>query len=300
MEHTETTGVILVSVSYIIWGILSIFWSLLSEVSSLYILAHRIVWSVVFMGLYIALSGRWHEITEVFKDKRTLLICLASGILITVNWGTYIMAVTSGHVLDASLGYFIEPIAVAMIGVLLFKERMSRKEIITFVFAAAGLIYMIVVSRTVPMMALIIAVSFSAYGAVKKSLNLTAHTSLFMETLCVAPLAIALIIYMESNGTGSIGILHGTQYLLLPACGIVTSVPLLLFNTGIKQIPYYLTGILNYISPSIQFLIGLLYFHEALDVHRFIAFVLIWVGILFTVHEKAKLIKATSRSECHT
>jgi len=285
----ETSGTLLVTLSYIIWGLLTFFWSWLAEVNSLYILAQRIVWSVIFLGAYILLSGKWSEVVAVFKDCRTFLTCFISGILITVNWGVYILAVNGGHILDASLGYFIEPLAVVLLGVVLFKEKMSRGEIVTLVFAIAGLIYMIAVTRTLPAIALIIAASFSVYGAVKKSLSLSAHTSLFMETLCMAPFALALIAYMETNGTGSIGILHNVEFLLLPACGIVTSVPLLLYNTAIKKIPYYLIGILNYISPSIQFVIGLLYFHEALDIDRFIAFVLIWIGILFTIFEKVKI-----------
>lgn len=259
MKKKESFGAFTVAVSYVIWGFLTIFWNLLSEVDSLYILAQRIVWSMVFMGIYLAVNG--------------------------------------GHVLDASLGYFIEPILVALIGVLLFGERMSRMEKITFGFAAAGLLYMVVVSRTFPVMAILIAVSFAAYGAVKKSLKITAHASLFMETLCMAPFALLFLIYMEGKGAGSVGILHGAEFLLLPACGIVTSVPLLLFNMGVKEIPYYISGIIMYISPTIQFFMGLFYFREEMDVNRFIAFVLIWIGIFFTVFEKAKMIRDGRKSE---
>lgn len=287
----EKSGLLFVLACYIMWGMLSIFWSLLSEVNSLYILAQRIFWSMIFMGGFIALTGKLEEVKQVFRNKETFRLCLISGILVTINWGVYIVAVSNGHVLDASMGYFIEPIVVALIGVLIFKERLSKFEIMTFLLAAVGVLYLIIASGTVPVMALLIAVSFAAYGAVKKNLTLTAHTSLFMETLCMSPIAILFIIYSETNGSGCLGVLRGSEYLLLPICGIVTSVPLLLFNIGVKKIPYYLSGILMYINPTIQFLVGLLYFHENLDTNRLYAFVFIWAGVMFTVYEKIQLMK---------
>lgn len=287
----EKSGLLFVLACYIMWGMLSIFWSLLSEVNSLYILAQRIFWSMIFMGGFILVTGKIEEVIQVFRNKETFRLCLISGILVTINWGVYIVAVSNGHVLDASMGYFIEPIVVAWIGVLVFKERLSKFEIMTFLLAAVGVLYLILASGTVPIMALLIAVSFAAYGAVKKNLTLTAHTSLFMETLCMSPIAILFILYSEMNGSGCLGILEGSEYLLLPICGIVTSVPLLLFNIGVKKIPYYLSGILMYINPTIQFLVGLLYFHENLDTNRLYAFVFIWAGVMFTVYEKIQLMK---------
>lgn len=287
----EKSGLLFVLACYIMWGMLSIFWSLLSEVNSLYILAQRIFWSMIFMGGFILVTGKTEEVKQVFRNKETFRLCLISGILVTINWGVYIVAVSNGHVLDASMGYFIEPIVVAWIGVLVFKERLSKFEIMTFLLAAVGVLYLILASGTVPIMALLIAVSFAAYGAVKKNLTLTAHTSLFMETLCMSPIAIVFILYGEMNGSGCLGILEGSEYFLLPICGIVTSVPLLLFNIGVKKIPYYLSGILMYINPTIQFLVGLLYFHENLDTNRLYAFVFIWAGVMFTVYEKIQLMK---------
>lgn len=277
---------------YICWGLLTMFWSLLSEVNSLYILAHRIFWSMIFMGLYLTVAGRWGEVLEVLRDKMKFRQCFVSGILVTINWGVYIMAVSNGHVLDASMGYFIEPIIVALIGVLLFKEHLSRYEVITFLLATVGVVYMILRSGTVPVMALLIALSFAAYGAAKKNMKIAPQVSLFMETLCMAPLAVIFIVYCEMNGIGSIGVLHGSQFWLLPICGVVTSVPLLLFNIGVQQIPYYLSGILMYVNPTIQFLVGILYFNEILDTTRLYAFVFIWLGVLFTVYEKFKIMKA--------
>lgn len=284
-------GLVTVLTCYILWGTLSIFWNFLSEVDSLYILAQRIFWSMIFMGLYLAMTGRFEEAKAVLKDKTAFRQCFISGILVTINWGVYIVAVSNGHVLDASMGYFIEPIIVGLIGVLIFKEKLSKYEVVTFLMASVGVIYMIVKAGTVPIMALLIAISFAAYGAAKKNMNVSPQVSLFMETLCMAPFAVMFIVYRDMIGNGSIGVLYGAEFALLPICGIVTSVPLLLFNIGIKEIPYYLSGILMYINPTIQFLVGLLYFHEVLDTNRLHAFIFIWIGVMFTLYEKVMIMK---------
>lgn len=291
MEKRRTWGAVSVALAYVCWGVLTIFWNLLGEVNAVYILAQRIVWSMVFMGIYLTVFDGWKEILSALKDRRRMGICLICGILITINWGVYIFAVNSGHVLDASLGYFIEPVLVVALGVLAFREKPSRLEKITFFFAVIGLVYLVVMTGTFPVLALLIAGSFAVYGAVKKKLDLTPHASLFLETLCMTPFALLFILYADAHGMGSAGVLHGMQYLLLPACGVITSVPLLLFNIGVKEIPYYISGILMYINPTLQFLMGLCYFHEALDHSRLIAFLFIWVGILFTVYEKAGMIR---------
>lgn len=286
MKYTQAHYTIIVALSYIVWGFLTLFWSFLADVDSMYILSQRIIWSMVFMAVYISCTGKWDEIKAVFANPKALFICFISGALITVNWGVYIYAVNSGHVLDSSLGYFIEPIVVAMFGLALFQERMSKAETTTFFLAAAALLYLIVVNRTFPSIAIVIALSFSAYGAVKKSLQLSAHASLFMETLFMTPFALLLAGFLEANGNGIFDKADFTTLLLLPACGIVTSVPLLLFNTGVRRIPLYITGILNYISPTISFVLGLTYFHETLDIPRLIAFTLIWLGITLIIIEK--------------
>ena len=286
-------GFLTVFFSYVMWAFLSIFWGLLSHVNSLYILTQRIIWSMVFMAVYLTVRKKWSSVLSAIKDRKVLRLCFVCGILITINWGVYIYAVTNGHVLDASMGYFLEPIVVAAIGLLLFKEKLSTCEKITFCFAVVGLLWLMISNGTFPWLSLIISVSFSIYGAAKKKLVLSADASLFLETLCMTPFAILAALWMNSHGMGRIGLLPGASYLLLPLCGIVTSVPLLLFNIGVKKIPYYLTGILMYINPSIQFLLGLFYFHEAMDRNRLIAFLFIWIGILFTVYENAKKARAS-------
>ncbi|MCC8068113.1 MAG: EamA family transporter RarD [Clostridiales bacterium] len=284
-----------VAAAYVCWGVLTIFWNLLSEVNSVYVLSQRIIWSMVFMGLFMALTGRWKEIAPVFRNHRQLLTCFICGILITINWGVYIFAVSSGHVLDASLGYFIEPVLVGAIGLFVFRERPSKLELLTFLFALIGVVYMIVRSGTIPALALLISGSFAIYGAVKKNLSLSPYTSLFMETLCMTPFALLFALWADNAGMGSIGVLHGAEFLLLPACGIITSIPLLLFNIGVKEIPYYISGILMYINPTLQFLMGLFYFHEELNRNKLVAFCFIWFGIIFTIIDHLRQIQPRKR-----
>lgn len=282
----STVGGIIVALAYTMWGMLTVFWNLLNKVNPVFILSQRIIWSMVFMGIIILITGGFGEIKQIFRNKRSLLLCFVCGVLVTVNWGVYIYAVNSSHVLDASLGYFIEPVLVALIGLIAFKEKPGTLEKITFVFSFIALAFIVIATKTVPVLSIIIAGSFAVYGGVKKKLDITPGASLFMETLLMTPFAIAFAVYAQGHGMGTAGVLSGAPLLLLPACGIVTSVPLLMFNTGVKNIPYYFSGILMYINPTLQFIMGLFYFREELDRNRLIAFIIIWIGVMFTITDK--------------
>lgn len=292
MKNRKAMGLTTVTGSYVLWGLLPAFWALMVGVNSVFILAQRILWSMVFVGLYLVVTHSLGEVKEVFRDRKTLLNTLLAGVLITVNWGIYIYSVNSGHVLEGSMGYFIEPVLVVLIGVIAFRERPSRGELITLVFAAAGVAYFVVRTGSLPLLALLIGLPFAIYGAVKKNLTLTAQASLFLETLLMLPLALGFSLWWTSHHGGMDGVMGGVSFWLLPACGLVTSIPLLLFNMGVREIPYYFSGILMYINPTLQFLMGLFYFRETLDREQLISFVIIWVGILFTMAEKIQIIRA--------
>lgn len=284
-------GLVTVTGSYVLWGMLAIFWSFLGRVNSVYVLAQRIIWSLVFMGLYLLVTRRWGEVKRALCDRQTMVNCLLCGVLITLNWGVYIYSVNSGHVLQASMGYFIEPVMVALLGVIAFREKPSLAEKLTFLCAAGGIVFLTARTGTFPTLALAVATPFAVYGALKKKVALTAQTSLFMETLWVTPLALAFSWWWAAGHGGTEAVLGGASFWLLPACGVVTSVPLLLFNMGVKEIPYYFSGILMYINPTLQFLVGLLYFKEALNMDQFIAFLIIWVGLAITMVEKLKVLR---------
>ena len=291
MQQKKTLGLVTVTGSYVLWGLLPGFWTLLASVNPAYILAQRIIWSLVIIALYLVATRRMGEVKAALANKTTFWKSVASGVLITLNWGIYIYAVNSGHVLDASMGYFIEPVIVALIGLIAFREKPTKGEWITFVFALGGILYLLATTGKLPLLALAIATPFAIYGAVKKNLNLTAQTSLFMETLLMTPFALGFSWWWSAHVGGYDAVMNGTAFWLLPACGLVTSIPLLLFNMGVKEIPYYFSGILMYINPTLQFLTGL-YMGEPMDANRLIAFVIIWIGVLFTMADKIKIIRA--------
>ncbi len=295
--NKSTAGTLCVGLAYVAWGLLIIFWNLLSKVDSVYILSQRIIWSAVFMGIYILTVNQREEIKTVFRNKKDLLICFISGVLVTINWGVYIYAVNSSHVLDASMGYFMEPVMVAAIGITVFKEKPGVLERFTFAFSVAALVFIVIKMKTFPVLSILIAGSFAVYGAVKKNLNISAQTSLFTETLCMAVPALIYTFFAESNSNGAIGTLHGWEYALLPVCGVVTSLPLLLFNKGVKHIPYYISGILMYINPTLQFILGAFLYHEPLDKNRLTAFIIIWIGVAFTVAEKISVMVKTKKRQ---
>ncbi len=296
-KEKQTMGLVTVTSGYVLWGLLAIYWSFLGQVNAVFILAQRIVWSLVFMAAYLLVTRRWKEAVDALRSRTTMSNCFLCGVLITLNWGIYIYAVNSGHVLQASMGYFIEPVLVGLMGVIAFRERPSKAETATFLIAGVGIAYLTVRTGRFPILALAIAVPFTVYGALKKRVPLTAQTSLFMETLCMTPFALAFSAWWCAGHGGTTGVLAGASFWLLPACGVVTSVPLLLFNLGVKEIPYYFSGILMYINPTLQFLVGLIYFKEALNVDQLIAFCIIWVGILVTLTEKIRVIRAQRKME---
>lgn len=294
--QSESKAALAVSVAYVCWGLLTIFWNLLARVDSLYILSQRVLWSTVVIGGYAVLIGKWPDIKRQFHSCRSLAHLFLCGALISVNWGVYIYAVNNGHVLDASLGYFVEPVLVTFLGMLCFKERLNRREKITFAFAVAGLVYITVMTGTVPVLAVVIAGSFAVYGALKKRTDVDPYVSLGVETLLMAPFALAYALWADVGGLGAVGVLNGWEWLLLPACGAVTGIPLLLFNIGVQKIPYYVSGLLMYLNPTIAFLMGLFYFKEELNVHRLIAFCIIWIGIGFTVWDRLSAMRIARKA----
>ena len=279
-DREKRTGIFEVLTAYILWGFLPLFWNLLDEVPAFYILFSRALWSLVFCFVYLSVLRKWGRIKELFKDKNVVKRCFLSGIFICINWGAYIWGVNGGHVLDCSLGYYLNPILNVLLGVLIFREMLKKQEWIAVGFAAAGVLYLIVSSGTVPVLALLLAISFGTYGMIKKGLTVSSDESLFMETALVSPAAVAFIVFSEMNGMGATGVLEGAQWLLLPLAGIVTAIPLLVYSAGVQKIPFYLTGMIMYLNPTIQFFLGVFVYKEPIDMNRIISFIFIWVGII--------------------
>lgn len=273
-------GPIYVTICYILWGLLPIFWKALGSLDSFYILASRIFWSLLFCALVMLLRKNWGQIKPVFHNKKLLGSIAICGVLITINWGSYIWAVNANHIIDASLAYYMEPIIVVFIGAVVFKEKLAKLQWVSVALAALGVLIPIIYYGEFPFIALVIAGTFAIYGAIKKTIAISSMASILMETLVMSPVALTFIIYMESQQLGAIGALQGWQYLLLPLSGVVTSVPLILFSHGIKETPYNLSGILMYINPTIELLVGTLLFHEQFTAVEGVTFGFVWAAII--------------------
>ena len=273
-------GPLYVTGCYVLWGLLPIFWKALSSLNPIYILACRIFWSLIFCAVIITINHDWDKIKTIFTNKKQLLTIVICSLLITFNWGSYIWAVNSNHILDSSLAYYMEPIVVIFIGAMFFKERLSRLQWLSVAFAALGVIIPIVYYGEFPFIALAMAGCFAIYGALKKNLSINSTVSIFMETLFTTPLAIVFIIYMEIQGQGALATLSGWQNLLLPLSGIVTSIPLILFAKGLQTTSYNLSGILMYINPTMEMLVGMLIYQERFTSVQTLTFAFVWCAVI--------------------
>ena len=282
-KENEKKSVLQVFGSYVLWGIFPVFWKMLSELNSVYVLSSRIVWSTVFCLLLIAVTKKTDELKQVLSDSKMRKTLMCSGIAIAVNWGVYIYAVNSGHILDASLAYYLNPLMVIALGFFLFKEKLAFRQWLAIAVAALGILIAIVAYGEVPVFAIVIGTSFAVYGAIKKNVKCNGLISTFVEAAFLTPFALVYILWAEMGHVGAIGTLEGMQFLLIPMSGVVTSIPLLLFSIGVAKVSMSLTGILMYINPTLQFMIGALLYHETFDLPKGIMFVCVWIGVALFV-----------------
>lgn len=270
-------GPLCVLACYVLWGLLPGFWRLLNMLDPLYLLAVRILWALLFTALLLAAMGKLSTVAAVFRDRRELLRLCAASVLICINWGVFIWAVNSGHILDSSLAYYMNPILTVLIGTLAYRERLTRLQWLSVAITALGLVIAMFRFGQFPWAAVVIGGSFALYGAVKKDVSVDAVTSLLMETLIAAPPALAVVLWNGLRG-GALSVLEGRQW-LLPLAGVVTSVPLLFFAYGIRRTPLTLAGIIMYVNPTLQLLTGVLFFHEEFTATYGILFGFVWAGL---------------------
>jgi chloramphenicol-sensitive protein RarD len=272
-------GILYVLGSNILWGFFPLFFKLLSNVSPLQILAHRFVWSFIFLIILLNLLGVYKSF-KASITKRNLISYSIAGILLAINWGTFIFAVNSGHTIETSLGYFIMPIVSVLLGVVFLKEKLRLLQWIPVALAAAGVLYLTIVFGSVPWIALILAFTFGLYGLTKKMSPLESLPGLTMETGVLFIPALIFLVSQEYLGMGSFGHTGWSTALLLALSGVVTAIPLLLFAGGTRLVKLSTIGILQYINPTIQFFVGVIIFGEYFDLHRLAGFVLIWIALI--------------------
>jgi len=265
--------------AYALWGFFPIYWKLLHEVSALQLIGHRIAWSFLLLLGVISLTGQWDDFRSKL-DVRIFGIYLIASLLVGVNWLTYVWAVNAGFIVETSLGYFINPLLSVLMGVLFLRERLRITQWIPVVLAALGVLYLTFVYGRLPWIALLLAFTFGFYGLVKKLAPLGSLYGLTFETGILFLPALAYLGIVQANNTASF--LHSslTLDLLMIGAGLVTTVPLLMFASAAKQIPLSMIGILQYLAPSIQFLIGIFVYKEVFDNSRLIGFGLVWLALI--------------------
>lgn len=287
MTNKKNYGVLFAAGSYALWGILPIYWKLIENVISMEILAHRILWAFVFVSLIIAYTRQWDEIKKALSDKRQVFYIFISAIFITINWGLYIWAVNSNRILDASLGYYINPLFVVVVAMVFFKEKLDRYKTIALILASIGVIVLTIEYGSFPWVSVALAVTFGLYGAMKKLTKTNSITGLALETAVITPLALAFIAFRQISGQGAFGRETFGVVLLLMGAGIVTAVPLLLFAKGAKSIPLSTLGFTQYISPTISLILGVFVYKESFDTAHMISFCFIWFGL--TIYSMSQL-----------
>lgn len=261
------------------WGAFPLYFALLDAVSPVEVVAHRVVWSLVFLIIVITIARTWRTIIGVLTWRRVGLLALAAAFL-AINWGVYVYAVASNQVIQASLGYFINPLVSVGLGVIFLRERLVRGQWIGVGIALLAVLVLTASYGQLPWISLILAFSFGLYGLIKKFVGIGAVASLTIETAALAPFAIALLFAWEMNGTAAF-VLDGTTItILLILLGPVTALPLLAFGASANRIPLATVGILQYLTPILQFLLGLLVFNEQMTAGRWIGFVLVWLALV--------------------
>jgi chloramphenicol-sensitive protein RarD len=263
--------------AYAWWGFAAVYFKLVRDVPPLEILAHRVVWSMVVLVLLVTFMRRWPAALRVVRDRRALLALAASTILIAVNWYTFIWAVTRNHMLDASLGYFINPLVNVVFGYFFFHERLRTAERVSVALAALAVLWLTVSAGVVPWVALVLATTFGLYGLVRKLAGVGSIEGLSIETALLLPIALGYLTWLGTSGTLTFGNSLRLDLLLL-AAGPVTAMPLLWFATAVRELRLATVGLLQYIAPTLQFILAVAVYHEPFGGARLVAFLLIWIA----------------------
>jgi chloramphenicol-sensitive protein RarD len=275
----KTAGLYAGLASYIFWGLSPVFWKLFDQSSGVEVLAHRLVWSFFFLFLIILVQHRFGELIAVFTDRKTFFLLFLSSIAISINWGVFIISVNTGHILQASLGYYMNPFVSMLFGILIFKEKLNKLQVTAVVLAAAGVIIYASGLKSFPWASISLAFSFAAYGALRKHVKVLPVPGLLAETLMMFPVALGYLIYLERVSAGSFAHFSGMYDSLFILSGIVTSAPLLGFAFAVKRLKLITIGIFQFTIPTLHLLIGVFVYSEPFTPVHGVTFGLIWVCV---------------------
>jgi chloramphenicol-sensitive protein RarD len=265
--------------AYVLWGIVPVYWKLLGDVSPVEILAHRVAWGVVAFVAIVWIAGATPAVRAALADRRTLAMMALSGTLLVINWGTFIGAVATGHLLDASLGYFINPLVSVGLGTLVLRERLRRLQWIAIGLAVTGVVILIWRAGQVPWISVVLATTFGSYGLVRKLARVESLAGSTLETALLAPLAVIYLVVLAARGGGGLGHASAGTQLLLLSTGVVTAGPLLLFTSAARRLPLSTIGFLQYLAPTGQFVLAVGVYGEAFARDQLLAFGFIWLGL---------------------
>ena len=291
-ENTELTsaqksrqGVIYGLAAYLCWGGFPVYFKAVKIVPPLEMVSHRIVWSLVFLALLITWKGVWSNVWGVLKNPKSVGVLFATTILIATNWLVFIYAISVGEVLQSSLGYFINPLVSVLLGFLFLHERLERPQWISLLLAVTGVLYLTIEYGNIPWISLLLALSFGLYGLIRKMLHVEPLVGLTVETMLLGPVALWYLVQLNRDGSG-IFLTHGTgMNILIPMSGVITAVPLLLFAAAGKKLRLATIGFLQYITPTMHFLLAITIFGETFTHVHLVSFLFIWAGLaLYSLH----------------
>lgn len=265
--------------AYLFWGLIPVYWRLLREVSPAQLLAHRVIWGLVFFAAFAIARGRGPEIRVAFRDRRVRITLLVSAALLASNWLVFIYAINNGKVLQASLGYFINPLLSVLIGMLVLGERLRRLQWLALGLATIGVVRYAVVVGGLPWISLYLAASFGIYGLLRKRVRVDALPGSTLEILFMVPLALAYLTYLVVRGDGVLGNAGIGVHLLLVGTGLITMLPLLWFTNAARRLPLSTLGFLQYLAPTGQFILAVVIYEEAFPSAAFVGFAIIWTGL---------------------
>ena len=280
--------------AYTAWGVLPVFWKALKQVAPSEILAHRIVWSFIFVAIIVSVTGGWRNIRLVLQTKTNRWGIILGASLISVNWFVYIWAVNSNHIVEASLGYYINPLFTVFLGVVVLKERMDFGQLVSLVLAFTGVVILTVQYGRIPWVAILLAVSFGLYSLVKKTFKIDTLPGLALETMAVLPVALAYLSYLQYIGVGSMGKVALEVNVLVVCSGIITATPLLWFAQAAKRVPLSTLGFIQYLSPSISLVLGVFVYGESFSKVDIVSFGLIWTALALYSVSRFKIAKSNA------
>tara|TARA_R110002167_G_scaffold111556_1_gene283443 strand:+ start:2253 stop:3152 length:900 start_codon:yes stop_codon:yes gene_type:complete len=296
-DKSVKAGVIFALAAYTMWGIAPMYFKLLTSVPALEIVMHRIIWSVLVLCLLLIVRKKFNQVIVAMRNPKVITILSISGLLLAVNWLIFIWAVNNNHLLEASLGYFINPLFNVFLARFFLQETLTRLQFLAVLVALTGVMFLIISHGQIPWVALALAITFSIYGLLRKKVAIESMPGLFIESSIMLPFALLYWIIMEPLSGNMLANNFDLNVKLILA-GVVTTAPLLCFTAAARRIRFTTLGFFQYVGPSLMFLLAVLYYQEPLDVARVVTFVFVWVGLLIYVYDSLRIYRKSKLVNC--